>query len=221
MQRRMYRDSRRWWARAGCLLCCSLLLSCACRSSALRRAPPSRSSAWRIAVAQPAAVYRAVLARQFPEVFGGRDAARGVVVIKQMTVPGISGDSDQSGPEDYDDFGNRRHVQMLQSLRQDTFREFLEANAQPRDLSRWMRPGPSLRIAPVSEIKYLDEAKRRHASAKAWVLLSAVGFSPDARQALVWATFQWGRHDFSGNYYLLAWDCGVWRVVDHIEAWIT
>ena len=154
----------------------------------------------------------------------GSERGSGVIVVNRMTVRGYH--EVASGPPPlvsraYLLGGDLRHAHSLKRIKQETVLAFRDENAKSHDLSAWIPENSRVKLANTSEVEYLEGARRKYPTASVWVTVSAVGFSPDGAQALLWATYHRGGEDMSGHFYLLERIGREWVIVEDVEAWIS
>jgi len=118
----------------------------------------------------------------------------------------------------------------LKGLRRETWDAFVAANREPTDLSEVVRF--SGRVVWLSEDDLddlfsdgdedegYDRIFDRYPGSVELTQMSMPGVSEDGKQALLYIEGAIGCHAASGDYYLLARENGVWKVVDHFMAWI-
>jgi len=122
----------------------------------------------------------------------------------------------------------------LEGLRSDTLDSFARANAASLELHEILQSRHTLHFIKPDEKEALRSTRnshewdgghrklmRKYPGVRETRSLSAPGVSSDGLQALVYATWFMGARVAEGNYYLLAWEDGQWRVVDRALAWIS
>lgn len=115
--------------------------------------------------------------------------------------------------------------QQLPSLRRDTYEDFFEQNEQPT-LPRFSSAGDKgVEFVDRRELKKIFTGARVEEQWKRFdaryprstlVALSAIGFSRDGKQGLVYVAFP----GWYGGYYVVTKTGGTWRIADEWDFWV-
>lgn len=114
----------------------------------------------------------------------------------------------------------------LPSLERETYEDFLARNEKPAIPTFTSAGGKRIEVADRQWLKRIFAGpyvelnwERFHARYphSTLVAFSAMGFSRDGRQGLVYVAFP----GWYGSYYLLARDIGSWKIAEELEVWVS